>query len=110
MSMRTTFFKKILNLTLIFFPAIAHSQTTDILNEAASLHKQYRFEQAIQLYGQALNSGVDSLTALKIGEQIIQCENGLSLLQYAVAPNVLTRREFQTKDFFLHISGLQDKS
>ena len=80
------------------------------MKEASSLHRQYRFEEAISLYNKLLSATTDSLTKLKIDENIIQCENGISLLQYAVTPNVIAKKSVPVENFYLHFSSLQDKT
>lgn len=108
--MRTKISKKILYLTLILLPNIAFSQTEELLKKGTDLHLEYRFEEAIGIYNQILNSGADSTLSLEVEERIIQCENGISLLKFAVTPAVQAKEQYPLESFYLHISGLQDKS
>ena len=64
--MRTKISKKILYLTLILLPNIAFSQTEELLKKGTDLHLEYRFEEAIGIYNQILNSGADSTLSLEV--------------------------------------------
>lgn len=108
--MKTNLFKTILYLTLILLPICTFSQEKDPLKGATTLHQDYRFEEAIAAYNKILSTTEDSLLRLRIEENIIQCENGINLLKYAVTPNVLTKKTFPAENFYLNISGLGDKS
>lgn len=108
--MRTVITEAILFLTLILFSNQAFAQQNHTLKEASALHRDYRFEEAKGAYEKILESTTDSLVRMEIEEAIIQCENGISLLHYAVTPNVLIKKQFPTDKFYLHISGLEDKS
>ncbi|MBO7248772.1 MAG: PD40 domain-containing protein [Bacteroidales bacterium] len=108
--MRTRLSSAILFLTLILLSNGAFSQQNDPLKQAEKLHREYRFEEAMALYDKILSNTTDSLLIPKLGEKIIQCENGINLLKYAVVPNVLIKKDFPVENFYLHISGLNDKS
>lgn len=102
--------KIILLLTLTFVSKGVYSQGGDLLKKAEELHREYRFEEAIETYQKVLSSTKDSSLRIKLEEYIIQCENGISLMKYAVTPNVLDKKQFPTENFYLNIAGLQDKS
>lgn len=108
--MGTNIYKALLLLTLILLSNSAVSQTSDLLKEATGLHQSYRFEEALDKYDSLLLHTEDSIIRRQIEESIIQCENGLSLLQYSVTPDVFSMGSFPKKDFYLHISGIEDKS
>lgn len=102
--------KIILLLTLTFVSKGVYSQGGDLLKKAEELHREYRFEEAIETYQKVLSSTKDSSLRIKLEEYIIQCENGISLMKYAVTPNVLDKKQFPTENFYLNIAGLLDKS
>lgn len=102
--------KIILLLTLTFVSKGVYSQGGDLLKKAEELHREYRFDEAIETYQKVLSSTKDSSLRIKLEEYIIQCENGISLMKYAVTPNVLDKKQFPTENFYLNIAGLQDKS
>lgn len=102
--------KIILLLTLTFVSKGVYSQGGDLLKKAEELHREYRFDEAIETYQKVLSSTKDSSLRIKLEEYIIQCENGISLMKYAVTPNVLVKKQFPTENFYLNIAGLQDKS
>ena len=62
-----------------------------VINKGDSLRKNYQFEEAKQLYLQALDQISDSLLRIGTELKILQCENGNSLLQYAVLPEIQGR-------------------
>ena len=63
----------------------------NLINKGDSLRKNYQFEEAKQLYQHALEQVSDSLLLIDTELKILQCENGNSLLQYAVQPEILGR-------------------
>ncbi len=70
--------------------------------EAALLHNRYEFGQAMEIYKKLLEQCTDSLQRIKLESNIIQCENGLSLLEFAFEPNLVAKESFYRKQFFLH--------
>ena len=108
--MRTKISKIIIFLTLLSVSEGALSQEKKGIDEAAALHREYKFEEAIKIYNNILAETSDSAQRLKLEECIIQCENGISLLQYAVTPNVIVKKQFPTEKFYLNISGTEEKA
>lgn len=108
--MRTGIIRPILFLILILLSNGIYAQEKSPFQEASALHRDYRFEEAKAAYEKILGSTTDSLLRMRIEEAIIQCENGISLLHYAVTPNVLEKKQFPTDKFYLHIAGLEDKA
>ena len=101
--MRTKISKIIIFLTLLSVSEGALSQEKKGIDEAAALHREYKFEEAIKIYNNILAETSDSAQRLKLEECIIQCENGISLLQYAVTPNVIVKKQFPTDNLYIHI-------
>lgn len=95
---------------LFLFPFVAFSQDVNLLKKADSLHKSYQFEEAISIYETMISSLKDSSLMVPIEEKITQCENGISLLQFATTPNVLDKRVFAVADFYLNFPDLKNFS
>ena len=62
-----------------------------ILDRADSLHKAYRFQDALELYLQAGQTDKADLS-----------QNGLNLMDFCARPHVVARQRFSRKDFFLY--------
>ena len=86
---------------VVLCPYCAFSQMAGNDAKAAKLHGQYEFEQAIAIYKGLLENCTDSLERAALEKKIIQSENGLSLLDFAFEPDVVCRKGFAKKDFFL---------
>lgn len=94
---------------LNFAPIFSFAQDMETLQKGDSLHKGYRFSEAGSIYNSILSKSGDSLLNLSLQEKILQCENGKSLLQFAVTPNVVTKKVFPANDFYLHVAELPEK-
>ena len=81
----------------------------DILSEAGSLHRDYRFSQAADLFGEALRMTEDSLVRQGIEDRLLQAQNGRNMLAYCSQPSVVARQRFSIEDFFLYYP-LKDRS
>lgn len=81
----------------------------DILSEAGSLHRDYRFSQAADLFGEALRMAEDSLVRQGIEDRLLQAQNGRNMLAYCSQPSVVARQRFSIEDFFLYYP-LKDRS
>lgn len=91
-------------------PVAAPVRTLDeILTEADTLHGDYRFEQAADLFGQALRMVEDSLVRQGIEDRLLQAQNGRNMLAYCSQPSVVARQRFSLEDFFLYYP-LKDRS
>lgn len=110
------FMKKHIGLSLILClavmsPYLSFSQTGSSEEKKADrLHLDYKFEQAAVIYKKELDKCTDSLKRTELEKKLIQSENGLSLLEFAFAPEVVARQKYARKDFFLHYPGFDDKS
>lgn len=78
--------------------------------KAELLHKEYKFEQALDIYNKVLEKTADSAARAALENKIIQSENGKNLLDFAFEPKVVARKNFARKDFFLHYPGFADSS
>ena len=77
---------------------------------ADSLHYEYRFLDAKAIYDSILNTSTDSVQIQQLNKKIIQCENGVGLVEYIYKPNVLAKKRVALSDFFLYYSDLEDSS
>lgn len=78
--------------------------------KAATLHKQYKFGQAVEIYNALLQKTVDSAARAALETRLIQSENGKSLLDFAFKPEVVAREAFAKGDFYLHYPGFGEGS
>ena len=89
-------------------------RTGGLVPEADSLRLEYRFHEALELYGAAADSilarqidtlpglsAEDSLLLEEIGSRRILAENGLSMMQYVSEPVAVARHVFSVRDFYL---------
>ncbi|MBR1406461.1 MAG: PD40 domain-containing protein [Bacteroidales bacterium] len=96
--------------TLLPAPVPEPVRTLDeVLSEAEGLHRDYRFEQAAALFGQALRMTEDSLARQGIEDRLLQAQNGRNMLGYCSQPSVVARQRFSLEDFFLYYP-LKDRS
>ncbi len=100
----------ILFFLLLITPFSVFSQKGEMLKKGDSLHLEYRFNEALATYMSLLDETKDSLKRLVIEEKIIQCENGNSLLKFAVTPSVIKNQLFSKEEFYLYFSSLRDSS
>ena len=75
---------------------------------ADSLYHSYKFEKAITLYHKALQSSTDSLRISGIEKKLLNCENGINMLQYIIRPNLLNSKKLSLEDFYLYIPDYED--
>lgn len=105
------FLRYFLVLSLFLFSFSLSAQSIDEnLKKAESYHNNYDFESAIKIYNSILENITDSLKKIDIIEKIVQCENGLNMLQYTTSPKVISTKTVSKNDFFLYYSHLKDKS
>lgn len=81
-----------------------------LLTRGDNLHKEYKFTEALEIYKNILTNSTDSSTIAYTQTKIIECENGISLMEYVVRPTAVSRTEVPSKDFYLYFSDLEDKS
>lgn len=90
-----------------------NSRTDSLVRAGEELHRQYRFEEAVDIYEQAREligeNPADSALMEDILSRQILSENGLSMSAYAYVPKVISRRKFSKDDFFLYYP-LEDRS
>ena len=78
--------------------------------KANALHNEYRFNDAKAIYDSILKVTTDSIQIQQLNKMIIQCENGLGLVEYLYRPNVIAKKNVALSDFYLYYSDLKDSS
>lgn len=97
-------------LTLFSFSTVILAQNNVSKSYIAdSLAKNYEFKLAIEQYREELKILKDSTQKTIIENKIIECENGLSMLQFAFGPKVIAKSDFDKDSFFLHYPGFKDE-
>ena len=98
---------------LSFFPAVLFSQTagdlSQIFSEAEKLHREYRFDNAIDKYNIVIETSADSLLRQVASQRVVQCENGIIMLDYSTNPTVIAKKHVALADFYLNFYDLGDK-
>ena len=124
----TTFreMKRILSFHNILFTALllcfagnlhAQQQKVDsLLRQGDFLRGQYRFDESLDTYYEALDIAedslfmqTDSLAHIRINDRILLSENGKSMSGFVGKPVVVAKHKFSIDDFFLYYP-LPDKS
>lgn len=78
--------------------------------KANALHNEYRFNDAKAIYDSILKVTTDSIQIQQLNKMIIQCENGIGLVEYLYRPNVIAKKNVAHSDFYLYYSDLKDSS
>lgn len=88
------------------------------LEQATRSHNQYEFDKAMQICNSilanrpdsTLKDEADSLFNMEVYTQLVQSENGKSMLEFASEPTLVTKKEFPAASFFLNYPGFGDMS
>lgn len=78
--------------------------------KANALHNEYLFNDAKAIYDSILKVTTDSIQIQQLNKMIIQCENGIGLVEYLYRPNVIAKKNVALSDFYLYYSDLKDSS
>ena len=105
--MKTGRFLTLFTLLTLSFAAGAQV-LSDEATRAGKLYRGYDFEGALEIYNKLLETETDSTMLALLQEKALLCENGLNLIRYANEPEVVTRRTFAAKEFFLWYSHLAE--
>lgn len=90
------------SIVLLLLVAIGlRAQTDSLLREGDRLHRQYRFEEAIDLFAAAAATTADADTLEQLRTRARQSQNALNMTDFCVDPVVIARARFSRKDFFL---------
>lgn len=82
----------------------------EVFLKANALHNEYRFNDAKAIYDSILKVTTDSIQIQQLNKMIIQCENGIGLVEYLYRPNVIAKKNVALSDFYLYYSDLKDSS
>ncbi len=103
----------------LLFAGSLHAQEVKIdslLKRGDALRMEYRFEESLEAYNEALAFAEDSTFLLsdtlkrrEVSDRILLSENGRSMSAYVYKPIVVAKHKFSTEDFFLYYP-LPDKS
>ena len=87
-------FRRGLSILAVLFLTAAglRAQSDSLLIEGDRLHRQYRFEEAMDLYARASAQTTDADT---------RSQNALNMTDFCADPVVVARERFSRKDFFL---------
>ncbi|MBQ0005907.1 MAG: PD40 domain-containing protein [Alistipes sp.] len=98
------YFTFVLACTLAF-PASVRGQG-DTFNRANQLHREYRFEEAAELYRKAAELTTDSTELFKIQQASMLNDNGINFLLYASKPHTNAKKNVPVTEFPLWIPAL----
>ena len=89
-------------LLLLFSAALClRAQTDSLLLEGDRLHRQYRFEEAMERYARAAALTADADTVQMLRNRMDRSQNALNMTDFCADPVVVARERFSRKDFFL---------
>lgn len=106
---------------LIFMalPVFLHAQADKVMEcvkEGDALREAYRFEESVDMYRKAMDMFVDSLMTaddsllrLQVSDRMLLSENGISMMGFAYAPQVVAKHRFHIDEFYLYYP-LPDRS
>ena len=96
-------FRRAFSILAILFSAVPglRAQTDSLLNEGDRLHRQYRFEEAMDLYVRAAARTTDPDTVRLLRNRMDRSQNALNMTDFCADPVVVARERFSRKDFFL---------
>jgi hypothetical protein len=87
--------------TLFSAALCLRAQTDSLLVEGDRLHRQYRFEEAMELYARAAAQTTDKDTIRLLRNRMDRSQNALNMTDFCADPVVVARERFSRKDFFL---------
>lgn len=115
----TTFRNILYTAVFVLTAGTLHAQTERIdslLLRGDSLRMEYRFEESLEAYSEAMEAAqdsvfmlTDSLKRIEVSDRVLLSENGRNMAGYAYKPVVVARHRFHIDDFFLYYP-LPDKS
>ena len=105
MSRKTLLSYIIFTLFSAFLSEVHAQQSNDasvLSAKGDELRREYRFEESIKAYSDALDTAGDSLARYNIRERLLLSENGLNMADFVYRPSVLAKARFSIEDFFLY--------
>ena len=96
-------FRRGFSILVILFSAVfcLRAQTDSLLTEGDRLHRQYRFEDALDFYIRAAALTTDADTVRLLRDRMDRAQNALNMTDFCADPVVVARERFSRKDFFL---------
>ena len=96
-------FRRVFSFLAVLFLAAAglRAQSDSLLLEGDRLHRQYRFEEAMDLYARAAARTADADTIRLLRDRMDRSQNALNMTDFCADPVVVARERFSRKDFFL---------
>lgn len=88
-------------LLLLLAASGLRAQPDSLLQEGTRLHRQYRFEEAMELFARAAALTTDPDTLRLLRENAGDSQNALNMTDFCADPVVVARERFSRKDFFL---------
>jgi hypothetical protein len=88
-------------LLLLLAASGLRAQPDSLLQEGTRLHRQYRFEEAMELFARAAARTTDPDTLRLLRENAGDSQNALNMTDFCADPVVVARERFSRKDFFL---------
>lgn len=82
--------------------ALAQSPSDSLVRVGDALRMEYRFDESIRAYEEALEAEQDSLKMPAIDSLILLSVNGRTMSGYVYVPEVVARHRFSVDDFFLY--------
>ena len=80
---------------------LLRAQTDSLLREGDRLHRQYRFEEALERFAAAADATRDADTLDQLQERVRRAHNALAMTDFCADPVCIARQRFSRKDFFL---------
>jgi len=96
-------FRRVFSFLAVLFLTAAglRAQSDSLLLEGDRLHRQYRFEEAMDLYARASAQTADADTIRLLRDRMDRSQNALNMTDFCADPVVVARERFSRKDFFL---------
>lgn len=96
-------FRRVFSILAILFSAVLglRAQTDSLLLEGDRLHRQYRFEEAMDLYTRATALTTDADLLQQLRSRMDRSQKALNMTDFCADPVVVARERFSRKDFFL---------
>lgn len=88
-------------LLLLLAASGLRAQPDSLLQQGTRLHRQYRFEEAMELFARAAARTTDPDTLRLLRENAGDSQNALNMTDFCADPVVVARERFSRKDFFL---------
>ncbi len=106
--------RRIIFIFIIFFCEILNinaqvNKTDSLTLRADSLHNNYFFEEAIEVYNDILDGAEDTIIMQGVEQRLMLSENGRNMMGFCSVPKVVAKQIFSLDEFFLFYP-LEDKS